>query len=228
MYRAFRSVFLHKQIHHLPLKVYCLWIPTEYLDEIVQFLLGADLEMYRALRSVFLYKRIHHLPSTGVESVNPHWVSRRDSAISDRCDFDLIVVHSYLILCCVKMMMDLVNCMVWIFLLYDGLNQICKLSVYHLMVKEKCRCCFFVVWWTRVLGVKLLGSSKFRCLAVFNGWLLKLIYFFQYWCDFDLIVVHSYLILCCVKMMMGSGELYGLDVYDGLNQMDDYKATEEG
>jgi hypothetical protein len=29
-------------------------------------------------------------------------------------------------------------------------------------------------------------------------------------------------------MMMGSGELYGLDVYDGLNQMDNYKATEEG
>jgi hypothetical protein len=25
-----------------------------------------------------------HLPSTGVESVNPHWVSRRDSVISDR------------------------------------------------------------------------------------------------------------------------------------------------
>jgi hypothetical protein len=25
-----------------------------------------------------------HLPSTGVESVNPHWVSRQDSAISDR------------------------------------------------------------------------------------------------------------------------------------------------
>jgi hypothetical protein len=30
---------------------------------------------------------------------------------------------------------------------------------------------------------------------------------------FDLIVVHSYLILCCVKMMMGSGELYGLDIF---------------
>jgi hypothetical protein len=108
---------------------------------------------------------------------------------------------------------DLVNCMVWIFLLYDGLNQICNLSVYHLMVKEKWQCWVLVVRLTRVLGVKLLGSSKFRCLAVFNGWLLKLFYFFQYWCDFDLIVVHSYLILCCVKMMMGSGELYGLDIF---------------
>jgi hypothetical protein len=61
---------------------------------------------------------------------------------------------------------DLVNCMVWIFLLYDGLIQICKLSVYCLMVKEKC-------WWWVFKGVinscnrvKLLGSSKFCCLVI--------------------------------------------------------------
>jgi hypothetical protein len=79
---------------------------------------------------------------------------------------------------------------------------------------------FHKVWQTDVLGVKLIGSGKFCCLVIFNRWLLKLFYvtvenvlFFQYWCDFDLIVVHSYLILCCVKMMMGSGELYGLDIF---------------
>jgi hypothetical protein len=71
----------------------------------------------------------------------------------------------------------------------------------HTRFKAKCN----KVWWAHVLGVKLLGSGKFHCLAIFNGWLLKLFYFFQYWCDFDLIVVHSYLILCCVEMMMGSG-----------------------
>jgi hypothetical protein len=105
------------------------------------------------------------------------------------CDFDLIVVHSYLILCC----------LCWN---DDGIWS-----------KRSADVGFLVVQLTHVLGVKLFGSGKFRCLAIFNGWLLKFFYFFQYWCDFDLIVVHSYLILCCVKMMMGSGELYGLDIF---------------
>jgi hypothetical protein len=72
-----------------------------------------------------------------------------------------------------------------------------------------------------VLGDKLFGSGKFHCLAIFNGWLPKLFYmtveivsFLQVLMWFySVIVVHSDLILCCVEMMMGSGELYGLDVF---------------
>jgi hypothetical protein len=93
-----------------------------------------------------------------------------------------------------------------------------------------------------MLGVKLFGSGKFRCLAIFNGWLLKLFYMtveivlflpVLMWFRSDCIV-HSYLILCCVEMMMGSGELYGLDIFtvwwlksDGWLQ-GRRQATEEG
>jgi hypothetical protein len=45
MYRALQSVFLCKWIHHLPLQVYCLWIPTEYLDKIEWFLLKKSATM---------------------------------------------------------------------------------------------------------------------------------------------------------------------------------------
>jgi hypothetical protein len=102
---------------------------------------------------------------------------------------------------------DLVHCMVCIFLATVWWFK------FIIWWSKRSAHVFLMVWWTHVLGVILLGSGNFCCLAIFNGWLLKLFYFFQYWCDFNLIVVHSYLILCCVKMMMGSGELYGLCIF---------------
>jgi hypothetical protein len=42
---------------------------------------------------------------------------------------------------------------------------------------------------------------------------VEIVLFLPVLCDFNLIVVHSYLILCCVEMIMGSGEMYGLDIF---------------
>jgi hypothetical protein len=81
-----------------------------------------------------------------------------------------------------------------------------------------------------VLGVKLFGSGKFHCLAIFNGWLLKLFNFFHYiWCDYD-----SWLFDCCSLLfdwfiwsdllflivlvgvkMVGSIELHCLAIFTG-------------
>jgi hypothetical protein len=69
--------------------------------------------------------------------------------ISSSIDVISIWLLFILIWFCVvsKRWWDLVNCMVCIFFLYDGLNQICKLSAYHLMVKQKCRMLgFWIVW----------------------------------------------------------------------------------
>ncbi len=63
MYRALWSVFLCKRIHTCLLQVYCLWIPAEYLNEIVRFLIitmpkqsSADVAIHAAEDLVYALK----------------------------------------------------------------------------------------------------------------------------------------------------------------------------